>query len=73
MNFKSHRKENTAKIFFGCEEHRKQDLYKALAEEDWNEVYQSLGVDQAASRMERIILSHLEKWMPDENGDYVVT
>ena len=45
-------------------EHRKQDLYKALAEEDWSEVYQSLGVDQAVSRMERIILSHLEKWMP---------
>ena len=45
-------------------EHRKQDLYKALAEEDWSEVYQSQGVDQAVSRMERIILSHLEKWMP---------
>ena len=26
-------------------EHRKQDLYKALAEEDWSEVYQSLDVD----------------------------
>ena len=38
----------------------KQDLYKALAEEDWSEVYQS----QAVSCMERIILSHLEKWMP---------
>ena len=45
-------------------EHRKQDLYKALAEEDWSEVYQSMGVDQAVSHMERIILSHLEKWMP---------
>lgn len=44
-------------------EHRKQDLYKALAEEDWSEVYQCLGVDQAVSCMERIILSHLEKWM----------
>ena len=27
-------------------EHRKRDLYKALAEEDWSEVYQSLGVDR---------------------------
>ena len=47
-------------------EHRKQDLYKALAEEDWSEVYQSQGVDQAVtcSCMERIILSQLEKWMP---------
>ena len=45
-------------------EHRKQDIYKALAEEDWSEVYQSLDVDQAVSRMEQIILSHLEKWMP---------
>ena len=45
-------------------EHCKQDLYKALAEEDWSEVYQSQGVDQAISCMERIILSHLEKWMP---------
>ena len=45
-------------------EHRKQDLYKALAEEDWSEVYQALGVDQALSCMERIISSHLEKWMP---------
>ena len=35
-----------------------------LAEEDWSEVYQSLDVDQAVSRMEQIILSHLEKWMP---------
>ena len=40
------------------------NLYKALVEEDWSEVYQSLGVDQAVSRMERIISSHLEKWMP---------
>ncbi|PFX22546.1 putative RNA-directed DNA polymerase from transposon X-element [Stylophora pistillata] len=45
-------------------ERLKQDLYKALAEEDWSEVYQSQGVDQAVSRMERIILSHLETWMP---------
>ena len=45
-------------------EHRKQDLYKALAEEDWSKVYQSLGVDQAVSRMEWIILSHLDRWMP---------
>ena len=36
-------------------------------EEDWSEVYQSQGVDQAVSCMERIILSHLEKWMPTRN------
>ena len=45
-------------------EHRKHDLYKALAEEDWSEVDQSLGVEQAVSRMERIISSHLERWIP---------
>ncbi|XP_028414902.1 uncharacterized protein LOC114537989 [Dendronephthya gigantea] len=45
-------------------EHRKNDLYMALAQENWNEVFLSTDIDQAVNELEKVIHGHLDRCMP---------
>ncbi|XP_028411603.1 uncharacterized protein LOC114534362 [Dendronephthya gigantea] len=45
-------------------EHRKNDLYMALAQENWNEVFLSTDIDQAVKELEKVIHGHLDRCMP---------
>ncbi len=50
--------------FRDCRKHRKEDFYKALAEEDWEDVLQSTNVNDAVNCLERKIMDHMNRCMP---------
>lgn len=43
-----------------CRAHYKKNLYKALNEEDWNDVLNSNNIDEAVDHSERTIHSHFK-------------
>ena len=45
-------------------QHKKQDLYLALAEEGWREVFQAEDVDEAVNKLESSMHAHLDRCMP---------
>ena len=45
-------------------QHTKQDLYLALAEEGWREVFQAEDVDEAVNKLESSMHAHLDRCMP---------
>ncbi len=50
--------------FRDCRKHRKEDFYKALAEEDWEDVLQSTNVNDAVNCLERKVMDHMNRCMP---------
>ena len=47
-----------------CRKHRKEDLYSALAGEDWDDVLEATDIEDAVDWLERKILGHMNKCMP---------
>ena len=51
----------SAGMKLNCGKHRKEDFYKAFAEEDWEDVLQSTNVNDAVNCLERKIMDHMNR------------
>ena len=51
-------------LFRDCRKNRKDTLYKALAEEEWEEVLNATSVDEAVNHLDKKILDLMNISMP---------